>query len=127
MRRVRLSRIGSQVLQPQGQQLAIRGTRGQVDPDAPAGLPYAGPDLQELESQGVHLGGGQRGALEMVTQQPRQAISRGVEEQPELIGQEGQLRQSALSSSFSSSIRFSTVDGSPHEDWNKARWASTRL
>jgi hypothetical protein len=33
--------------------------RGQMHPDAPAGLPDAGPDLQKLKAQGVDLGRGQ--------------------------------------------------------------------
>jgi hypothetical protein len=48
----------------------------------------AGADLQEFETQGVDLGRGQFRALELTAQQPKQAIGRGVEQQPELVGQE---------------------------------------
>jgi hypothetical protein len=58
-----------------------------MHPDAAAGLPDAGPDLQELEPQGVDLGRGQFRALEVVAQQPKQTIGRGVQQQPELVGQ----------------------------------------
>jgi hypothetical protein len=64
-----------------------------VDPDAAAGLPDAGPDLQEFEPQGVDLGGGHFHTLEVVPQQPEQAVGRGVEEQPELVGQEAMATQ----------------------------------
>jgi hypothetical protein len=59
-----------------------------MHPDAPTGLTDAGPDLQELKAQGVDLGRGQFRALEVVAQQPKQAIGGGVEQQPELVGQE---------------------------------------
>jgi len=68
--------------------MAVRIARGQVDPDAAAGLPEAGPDLQELQAQGVDLGGSQFGALKVAPQHPKQAVGRGVQQQPELIGQE---------------------------------------
>jgi hypothetical protein len=59
-----------------------------MHPDAAAGLPDAGPDLQAFEAQGIDLGRSQFRALEVVAQQPKQAVGRGVEQQPELIGQE---------------------------------------
>ena len=59
-----------------------------MDPDAATGLPDAGPDLQELEAEGVDLGRGQLCAFQVVAQQPEQAVGRGVEQQPELVGQE---------------------------------------
>jgi len=62
-------------------------------PDAAAGLPDAGPDLQELEAQGVDWGGGQFRALEVVPQQPKQAVSHGVPQQPKLVGQEAMATQ----------------------------------
>ena len=43
-----LTGAGPQVLQQPGQEVAVRITRGQVHPDAAAGLSDAGPDLQEL-------------------------------------------------------------------------------
>lgn len=46
--------------------MAVRITRGQVDPDTAAGFPDAGPNLQELEPQGVDLGRSQFRALEVV-------------------------------------------------------------
>jgi len=73
MKGVFLTGTGPQVLQHQDQQVSVRVTRGRVYPDAAAVLPEAGPDLQELESQGVHLGGGQLGTLEVMPQQPKQA------------------------------------------------------
>ena len=88
-----LSRTGSQVLQHHSQQVAVRVTGSQVDPDAAAGFPDAGPDLQELEPQGVYLGRGQFRALAVVTQQPKQAVGRGVEQQPQLVGQEAMAAQ----------------------------------
>jgi hypothetical protein len=75
-------------LQQSSQEVAVRITRGQVDPDAAAGLPNPGPDLQEPEPQGVDLGRGQFRALKVLAQQPEQAIGRGVQQQPELVGQE---------------------------------------
>jgi hypothetical protein len=83
----RLTGAGPQVLQHQGQQVAVRISRGQVDPDAAAGLPDADLDLQELEPQGVDLRRGQFRVLEVVPQRPKQAIGRGVQEQTELVGQ----------------------------------------
>ena len=59
-----------------------------MHPDAAAGLPDADPDLQELEPQGIDLGRSRFRALEVVAQQPKQAVGRGVEQQPELIGQD---------------------------------------
>ena len=64
-----------------------------MQPDAAAGLPDAGPDLQEFEAQGIDLGRSQFRALEVVAQQPKQAVGRGVEQQPELIGQEAMTTQ----------------------------------
>ncbi len=46
------------------------------------------PDLQKLEPRGVGLGHGQCRSLEVAARQPKQAIGRGMEEQPELVGQE---------------------------------------
>ena len=64
-----------------------------MHPDAAAGLPDAGPDLQELEPQGVHLGRGQLRALKVTPQQPKQAVGRGVQQQPKLVGQEAMATQ----------------------------------
>ena len=88
-----LRRAGPEVLQQPGQEVALRVTRGQVHPDAAAGFPDVAPDLQELEAQGADLGGGQSCALEVAAQQPKQAISGGVEQQPELVGQEAMATQ----------------------------------
>lgn len=41
-----------------------------------------------LESQGVYLGRGQFRTPEVIPQQPKQAIGHGVQDQPELVGQE---------------------------------------
>jgi hypothetical protein len=64
-----------------------------VHPDAAAGLPDGGSDLQELAAQGVDLSRGQFRALEVMAQQPKQAIGGGVQEQPELVGQEAMATQ----------------------------------
>ena len=88
-----LTGAGPQVLQQLGQEVAVRITRSQVHPDAAAGFSDAGPDLQELEPQGMDLSCSQFRALEVVAQQPKQAIGRGVEQQPELIGQEAMATQ----------------------------------
>src|SRR5665647_3209833 len=88
-----LTGAGPQVLQQSGQEVAVRITRGQVHPDAAAGLSDAGPDLQELQPQGMGLSRSQFRALEVVAQQPKQAIGGGVEQQPELIGQEAMATQ----------------------------------
>jgi hypothetical protein len=45
-----LTGTGPQVLQQPGQEVPVGITRSQVEPDAAAGLPDAGPDLQELEA-----------------------------------------------------------------------------
>ena len=80
--------VSSGRFQQPGHEVAVGITRGQVYPDAAVGLADAGADLQELEAQGVDLGRGQFRTLEVVAQQPKQTVSRGVEEQPELVGQE---------------------------------------
>lgn len=104
-----LTWAGPQVLQQPGQEVAVRITRGQVDPDATAGFPDSGPDLQKFEPQGIDLGGFQFRALQVPTQQPEQAIGGGVQEQAELVGQKTVATQAVgLESSFSSLIRFST-------------------
>ena len=59
--------------------MSIRVTRGQVDPDAPAGLPDAGPDFKKLEPESVDLSGFQDRALKVAAQQPEQAIGRRVQ------------------------------------------------
>jgi hypothetical protein len=84
---------GPEDLQQPGQEVPVRIARGQVRPDASAGLSDAGPDLQELEPQGVDLSRSQFRALEVMAQQPKQAVGRGVEQQPELIGQEAMATQ----------------------------------
>ena len=53
-----------------------------MDPDAAAGLPDAGPDFQQLETEGVDLSRSQFRVLEVVPQQPKQAVGGGMEEQP---------------------------------------------
>jgi hypothetical protein len=63
-----------------------------VYPDAAAGFPDATPDLQEFEPQGVDLSRSQLRAPEVVTQQPKQTVSRGVEQQPKLVGLEFQFQ-----------------------------------
>ena len=63
-----LTGAGPQVLQQPGQEVAVRITRGQVYPDKAAGLSDAGPDLQELEPQGIDLSRSQFRALEVVAQ-----------------------------------------------------------
>jgi len=83
-----LRRAGPQVLHQPGQEVPVRVTRGQVNPDAAAPRTDAGPDFQEFEPQGVDLGHGQFRALDVAAQQPKQAVGRGVEQQPELVGQE---------------------------------------
>ena len=83
-----LTEAGPQILQQSSQEVTVGITRGQVDPDAAAGFPDAGADLQELETQGVDLGRGQVRTLEMAAQQPEQAVGHGMEQQPELVGQE---------------------------------------
>jgi hypothetical protein len=72
----RLSGAGPQVLQQPGQEIAVRIARGQVHPDAAAGFPDAGPDLQEFEPQRVHLSRGQFRALKVPAQQPKEASRR---------------------------------------------------
>jgi hypothetical protein len=67
----RLCKPGPQVLQQPGQELPVRISRGQVHPEAAAGFPQAGPDLQQLEPQGIDLGGFQLGALQMAAQTAR--------------------------------------------------------
>jgi hypothetical protein len=84
---VRLSGAVSQVLQHSGQQVAVRITRCQVHSYAAAGIPDAGPDLQELQPQGIDLSSFQIRALQVPTQQPEQAVGGGVQEQAELIVQ----------------------------------------
>jgi hypothetical protein len=54
-----------------------------VHPDAAAGFPDAGPDLQELKPQGIDLSRSQFRIPEVVAQQPKQAIGRSVEQQPD--------------------------------------------
>jgi hypothetical protein len=83
-----LTGAGPQVLQHQGPQVAVRISRGQLHSDAAAGFPDAGPDLQKLETQGVDLRRGQFRVLEVMSQQRKQAIGGGAQEQAELVGQE---------------------------------------
>jgi hypothetical protein len=64
-----------------------------VHPDAATGLPDAGPDLQEFEAQGIDLVRSQFRALEVLSQKLKQAVGRGVEQQPGLIGQEAMATQ----------------------------------
>ena len=75
-----LTGAGPQVLQQPGQEVAVRITRGQVDPDVAVSLPDAGSDLQELEAQGVDQGFGQLRALWVVAQQLKQAVRGGSSE-----------------------------------------------
>ena len=56
-------------------------------PDAPAGFPYAGADLEQFEPDGVDLGGFQFGATQVPPQQPEKSVSGGVQKEPELISQ----------------------------------------
>jgi len=59
-----------------------------VEPDATAGLVYPGADFEEFESDGSCLGGAQFGSLQVSAQKPEQAVSRGMEQEPELVGLE---------------------------------------
>jgi hypothetical protein len=54
----------------------------------------------------MDLGRSQFRALEVVAQQPKQAIGRGVEQQPELIGQEAMATQA-----ISLDIQFKFLNG----------------
>jgi hypothetical protein len=57
-------------------------------PEASAGFPHTGFDLDQLEPDGINLGGFQLGAAQVTAQQPEKSISGSMQQQPVLIGQE---------------------------------------
>ena len=69
-----------------------------MHPDAATGFPDAGPDLHEVDPQGVDLTRSQFRTLEVAAQQPKQAIGGGIEQQPELVGQEAMATHNNLQS-----------------------------
>ena len=57
-----------------------------MDPDSTAALFDSGTDFQKLQPQGVHSGSGQFSTLQVLAQQPHQAVGICVQQQPELVG-----------------------------------------
>ena len=59
-----------------------------MEPDAAGGDLHASADLQELESEGVHLAGGQARCREPLTEAEEKHVGRRVKEETELVGRE---------------------------------------
>ncbi len=57
-----------------------------MDPDPTTGLSDPSSNLQKFQSERSNLGIGKLGPLEVSAQQQKQAVGKGVKEQPELIG-----------------------------------------
>jgi hypothetical protein len=57
-----------------------------MEPDSASTDDDPGGDLQEFQSQGIHLGRGQRGLLEFFSQREHQDVGGDMEQEADLVG-----------------------------------------